>query len=36
MDLGEPGWGNVDWIVLAEGKDKWRTLVNVVMNFRVP
>jgi hypothetical protein len=36
MDLGEIGWGGVDWIDLAQDKDKWRALVNVVMNLRVP
>jgi hypothetical protein len=35
-DLGEIGWDGVDWIGLAEDKDKWRALVNAVMNFRVP
>jgi hypothetical protein len=36
MDLLEIGWGGVDWIGLAQDKDKWRALVNVVMNLRVP
>jgi hypothetical protein len=36
MDLGEIGWDNVDWIDLAQDKDKWRALVNSVMNLRVP
>jgi hypothetical protein len=36
MDLGERGWGRVDWIGLAQDRDKRRTLVNSVMNFRVP
>jgi hypothetical protein len=36
MDLGEIGWCNVDWIVLAQDRDKWRALVNAVMNLRVP
>jgi hypothetical protein len=36
MDLGEVGFSDVDWIGLAQDKDKWRALVNVVMNLRVP
>jgi hypothetical protein len=36
MDLLEIGWGGVDWICLAQDRDKWRALVNVVMNLRVP
>jgi hypothetical protein len=36
MDLGEIGWGGVDWIGLARDRDKWRALVNSVMNLRVP
>jgi hypothetical protein len=35
MDLGEVGWGDVDSIGLAEDRDRWRTLVNSVMNLRV-
>jgi hypothetical protein len=35
-DLLEIGWGGVDWIGLAQDRDKWRALVNVVMNLRVP
>jgi hypothetical protein len=34
-DLGEIGWGGVDWIGLAQDRDRWRALVNVVMNLRV-
>jgi hypothetical protein len=36
IDLLEIGWGGVDWIGLAQDRDKWRALVNVVMNLRVP
>jgi hypothetical protein len=36
MDLLEIGWGVVDWIGLAQDRDKWRTLVNAVVNLRVP
>jgi hypothetical protein len=35
-NLGEVGWGDVDWIGLAQDKDKWRVLVNSIMNPRVP
>jgi transcription termination factor 2 len=36
MDLLEIGWSGVDWIGLAQDRDKWRTLVNAGMNFQVP
>jgi hypothetical protein len=36
MDLGEVGWGDVDWIGLAKDKNRWRAVVNSVLNFRVP
>jgi hypothetical protein len=36
MDLGEVGWGDVDWIGLAKYKNRWRALVNSVLNLRVP
>jgi hypothetical protein len=36
MDLGEVGWGDVDWIGLAKDMDQWRTLVNTVINLQVP
>jgi hypothetical protein len=36
MDLGEVGWGDVDWIGLAQDRDRWRALVNSVMNLQVP
>jgi hypothetical protein len=35
MDLVEVGWGDVDWIGLAQDMDRWRTLVNSVLNLRV-
>jgi hypothetical protein len=35
MDLQEVGWGSMDWIYLAENRDRWRALVNAVMNLRV-
>jgi hypothetical protein len=36
MDLGEVGWGNVDWIGVAQDRNSWRALVNSVLNLRVP
>jgi hypothetical protein len=35
MDLVEVGWGDVDWIGLAQDRDRWRALVNAVLNLRV-
>jgi hypothetical protein len=35
MDLHEVGWGSMVWIVLAQDGDRWRALVNAVMNLRV-
>jgi hypothetical protein len=35
MDLRELGFGDVDWIHLAQDRDRWRALVNMVMNLRV-
>jgi hypothetical protein len=36
MDLVEVGWGDEDWIGLAKDRDRWRALVNPVLNLRVP
>jgi hypothetical protein len=35
MDLGEIGLGGVDWIRLAQDRDRWRAVVGAVMNLRV-
>jgi hypothetical protein len=34
-DLREIGWDGVDWIELAQDRDRWRALVNTVINLRV-
>ena len=34
--LQEIGWGGMDWIDLAQNRDRWLVLVNVVMNLRIP
>jgi hypothetical protein len=36
MDLGKVGWSDVDWIGLAKNRNRWRALVNSVLNLRVP
>jgi len=36
MDLQEVGCGYMDWFGLAQDRDRWRTLVSVVMNLRIP
>jgi hypothetical protein len=36
IDLGEIGWDGMDWIDLAQDRDQWRALVDMVMNLRVP
>jgi hypothetical protein len=36
MDLVDKGWCGVDWIGLAQDTERWRALMNAVMNIRVP
>jgi hypothetical protein len=36
MDLQKVGWEGLDWIYMAQDRNRWRALVNAVMNLRVP
>jgi hypothetical protein len=36
MDHREIGWDGMDWVDLAQDRDQWRALVNMVMNLQVP
>ena len=36
MDVQEVGCGYMDWIGLAQDRDRWRTLLSAVMNLRIP
>jgi hypothetical protein len=36
VDIKEKGWGGMNWIDLAQNRDKWRALVKTAMNIRVP
>jgi hypothetical protein len=36
MDIREIGWDDVDWIDMAQDRDQWRAVVNMVLNLRLP
>jgi hypothetical protein len=36
MDLREIGWNGMDWIDLAQDREQWRALVNMVIHLQVP
>jgi hypothetical protein len=36
FDVEEVGWGDVDWIGLAKDRNRWRAVVNSILNLRVP
>jgi hypothetical protein len=36
MNVQDVGWGGMDWIYLTEDRDRWRAVVNAIMNLRVP
>jgi hypothetical protein len=36
MDVQEVGWEGMDWIYMAQDRDRWRAVVSAVMNLRVP
>jgi hypothetical protein len=36
MDIQEVGWGCMDWIDMAQDRDRWRAVVSAVMNPGVP
>jgi hypothetical protein len=36
MDLQEVGWEGVEWIDMAQDRDRWRAVVSAVMNLQVP